>query len=185
MTTQIQRRAFTVDEYHAMAEAGILTREDRVELLDGEIIAMVPIGSRRASCVDSLSELLFEGLQGRAILRVQGPVRLDAASEPQPDLMLLKRRDYSRSHPGPDDALLLIEVSDTTIDFDRNEKLPIYARSGIPEVWIVNLDARSVEVYSAPVNGEYAESRLIGTDGSLTPTRFEDMSLPVSRVIPG
>ncbi len=184
MTMQIQRRAFTVDEYHAMAEAGILTTEDRVELLDGEIIAKVPIGSRHATCVDRLSEMLFEGLQGRAVLRVQGPVRLDAGSEPQPDLMLLKRRDYSRGHPGPEDTLLLVEVSDTTIDFDRNAKLPIYARSGIPEVWIVNLDTRSVEVYSTPLDGEYTESRLIGAEASLTPACFEDISLPVSRVIP-
>ena len=131
MATQTRRRLFNVDEYYAMVEAGILAEDDRVELLDGEIIAMAPIGSRHASCVDRLSEMLFEKLGKRAILRVQGPVRLDSSTEPQPDLSLLERRDYSESHPGPDDVLLLVEVSDPTAGFDRNEKLLLYARSGI------------------------------------------------------
>ena len=141
MTTPIKRRAFSVDEYHAMVEAGILTKHDRVELLDGEIIAMVPIGSGHASCVMRLSELLSEAVGKRAIVSVQSPVRLDEASEPQPDLMLLKRRDdfYAAAHPTPADVLLLIEVSDTTVAFDKNVKLSLYARSMIPEVWIVNL----------------------------------------------
>ena len=186
MTTHIKRRAFSADEYHAMVEAGILTKYDRVELLDGEIIAMVPIGSRHASSVMRVSELLSEGVGKRAIVSVQGPVRLDEASEPEPDLMLLKRRDdfYAAAHPTPADVLLLIEVSDATVAFDKNVKLPLYARSAIPEVWIVNLPDRMIEVYSAPSGLEYTESRSIGMDGTLSPACFEDVSLQVGAVIP-
>ena len=186
MTTPIKRRAFSVDEYHAMVEAGILTKHDHVELLDGEIVAMVPIGSGHASCVMRLSELLSEAVGKRAIVSVQSPVRLDEASEPQPDLMLLKRRDdfYAEAHPTPAEVLLLIEVSDTTIVFDRNVKLPLYARSAIPEVWIVNLPERTIDAYSAPSGLEYTESRSIGMDGALSPASFEDVSLRVGAVIP-
>ena len=185
MATQTRRRLFNVDEYYAMAEAGILAEDDRVELLDGEIIAMAPIGSRHASCVDRLSEMLFEKLGRRAILRVQGPVRLDNSTEPQPDLLLLERRDYSEGHPGPDDVLLLIEVSDTTAGFDRNEKLSLYARSGIREVWIVDLPAQSVGVHTEPTGSEYGNSSVVGRDECLVPAAFGDVGLPVNRVLAG
>ena len=185
MATQTRRRLFNVDEYYAMVEAGILAEDDRVELLDGEIIAMAPIGSRHASCVDRLSEMLFQKLGRRATLRVQGPVRLDSSTEPQPDLLLLERRDYSETHPGPDDVLLLIEVSDTTAGFDRNEKLSLYARSGISEVWIVDLPAQSVGVYMEPTGSEYGSSRVVGRDGYLAPAAFGDVVLPVNRAFSG
>ena len=187
MTTDIKRRAFSVDEYHAMVDAGILTKYDRVELLDGEIIAMVPIGSGHASCVMRLLRMLNEVVGERAIVSVQGPVWLDEASEPEPDLMLLKWRDdfYAAAHPTPADVLLLIEVSDATVAFDKNVKLPLYARAVIPEVWIVNLPDRAIEVYSTPVGPEYTESRSIGMDGALSPACFEDVSLQVGAVIPG
>ena len=186
MTTPIKRRAFSVDEYHAMVEAGILTKHDHVELLDGEIIAMVPIGSGHASCVMRLSRMLSEAVGKRAIVSVQGPVRLDETSEPQPDLMLLKWQDdfYAAAHPTPADVLLLIEVSDTTVAFDKNVKLSLYARSMIPEVWIVNLPERTIEAYSAPSGVEYTESRWVGEDGALSPVCFEDVSLPVGAVLP-
>ena len=186
MTTHIKRRAFSVDEYHAMVEAGILTKYDRVELLDGEIIDMVPIGSRHASCVMRVSELLSEAVGKRAIVSVQGPLRLDETSEPEPDLMLLKRQDdfYAAAHPTPTDVLLLIEVADATVAFDKSVKLPLYARAAIPEVWIVNLPDRVVEVYSSPRGQEYTESRSIGMDGALSPDCFDDVSIQVGAVIP-
>ena len=184
MATQTRRRLFNVDEYYAMVEAGILAEDDRVELLDGEIIAMAPmIGSRHASCVDRLSEMLFEKLRRRATLRVQGPVRLDRSTEPQPDLLLLKRLDYSDGHPEPEDVLLLIEVSDTTAGFDRNQKLLLYARSGIREVWIVDLPAQSVAIYSQPTGLEYGSSRVVGRDECLAPAAFGDALLPVSQIL--
>lgn len=186
MTTHITRRAFSVDEYHAMVDAGILTKYDRVELLDGEIIDMVPIGSGHASCVMRLSRMLTEAVGERAIVSVQGPVRLDEASEPEPDLMLLRWQDdfYAAAHPTPADVLLLIEVSDATVALDKNVKLPLYARAAIPEVWIVNLPDRAIEVYSAPAGQQYTDSRSIGMDGALSPACFEDVSVRVGAVIP-
>ncbi len=181
--TNGERRLFDVDEYYAMAEAGILSDDDRVELLDGEIVFMAPIGSAHAICVGSLTNLLAAELGQRALVWVQNPVRLGSRSELQPDLMLLNRRDYS-DHPEPEDVLLLIEVADTSIALDRTAKLPLYARAGIREVWIVNLPAQSVEVYSEPVGPEYGRSTVIGMDGSLTPTAFEGFSLDASQILP-
>lgn len=140
------RRRFTVDEYHAMADAGILGREERVELIEGEIITMSPIGSEHAASVDTITDFLVPLVTGRAIVRVQAHLRLYEQNQPEPDLMILKRREdyYRHSAPGPDDVLLMVEVSDTTVSHDRNVKLPLYARFGIPEVWIANIPARVV-----------------------------------------
>lgn len=184
MVVETKRRLFDVDEYYAMADAGILTEDDRVELLDGEIVAMTPIGITHASCVDRLNHLLVSRFGERAIVRVQNPVRLGRYTEPQPDFSLLKWRDdgYSTGHPGPEDVLLLIEVSDTSVNSDRAVKLPLYARAGIREVWIVNLPAQSVEVYSEPAGSEYAATRVVGKDADLTPSAFGDVSLAASQV---
>lgn len=152
MAVHVQRRVFTVDEYHRMVEAGILSEDDGVELIEGEIITMSPIGSQHAACVKKLHALLHRQVQQRAILGAQDPVRLDEYSEPEPDIALLKRRDdyYARSHPTPEDVFLIIEVAETFAEYDRRIKLPLYARAGIPEVWLVNLPERIVEVYSEP-----------------------------------
>ena len=181
MYTNGKRRLFDVDEYYAMGEAGILTEDDRVELLDGEIVAMAPIGSRHASAVARLTQLFAALVGHRAEVWTQNPVRLDGNTEPQPDLMLLKPRDdyYSQGHPGPEDVLLLIEVSDTTVETDRGVKLPLYARSGIREVWIVDLPAQSVETYSEPEGDTYAKKRSVGLDGELSPKALGDVSLSV------
>ena len=183
MATQTTRWLFTVDDYYAMAKAGILSPDDRVELLDGEIVAMAPIGGRHANCVGQLTDLMSD-VGRRALVWVQNPVRLDTGSEPQPDLMLIKRRGYSSAHPGPRDVLLLVEVSETTIDLDRSDKLPLYARAGIPEVWIVNLPDECVEVYTEPAGEGYGASQVVGMEGEVSPTAFTDVSLPVSRIIP-
>ena len=179
-------RLFSVDEYYAMAEAGILSPDERVELIDGEIIPMSPIGSRHASSVYSLDHWLSSLLVQRALVGVQSPVRLDSNTEPEPDIAILKWREdfYSSAHPGPDDIFLIIEVCDTTIDSDRSEKLPMYARFGIPETWLANIRERHVEVYSQPSGGEYQRSRIVGLDEILTLPTFEDVSLPVSRIFP-
>lgn len=181
-----QRRRFTVAEYYALAEAGILAHTERVQLLNGEIIVMPPIGNRHASGVNWSNEALISTLAGRANVSIQNPVRLDDGSEPQPDIAVLRRREdfYVAAHPGPEDVLLLIEVSDTTIEFDRNEKLPLYARAGIPEVWIANLSDRRVEAYTEPVDGAYANIRHFEVGESVTPRHFPDIALPVERIIP-
>ena len=183
MTTQT-RRLFNVDEYYAMAEAGILSPGDRVELLDGEIVAMDPISSMHASCVTRLMYLTLDQVGQRAIVRVQNPVRMNSDSEPQPDITLLKRGNYSAAHPGPGDVLLLIEVADTTTDLERECKLPLYARAGVSEYWIVNLTERAVEVYSDPSSTGYGSRRVVGTDGEVSPAAFPDILLPVRQMIP-
>ncbi|MCY4652672.1 MAG: Uma2 family endonuclease [Dehalococcoidia bacterium] len=179
-------RLFSVDEYYAMAGAGILASDERVELIHGEIIPMSPIGSRHASTVYSLDYWFSDQLRQRAHVRVQSPVRLGSSSEPEPDVAILKWRDdfYSSAHPGPDDILLIIEVCDTTLESDRAEKVPLYARFGIPETWLANIRERHVEVFSQPSDGEYLNSRIVGLGEVLTLPGFEDVSLPVNRIFP-
>ena len=179
------RRRFTVDEYYAMAEAGILTEKDRVELLDGEVIAMPPIGDWHAGHVDQLNELLMPPMLGRANVRIQGPLRLSDVSEPEPDVMLLKRRDdfYKGRLPRPEDVLLLIEVADTSVEYDRGAKLSAYARAGIQEVWIVIRGERRIYAYTGPSADGYANVRRVGRDESIAPMAFPDVVLEVGKVV--
>ena len=183
---ELARRLFTVDEYYRMAEAGILNENDRVELIEGEIVEMVPIGSRHASVVDDLNAL-FSSLTTReqAIVRVQGPIRLDNMSEPQPDIAVLRPRPdrYREGHPTPDDVLLLIEVADSSVSSDRSVKLPLYAQSGIAEVWIVDLSTGRIEVYSRPENGTYADVSTAGHGDAVSPRLLPSVSLAVEKVL--
>jgi Uma2 family endonuclease len=137
MALQVSRRLFTVHEYDQMVQAGILHEDDRVELIEGEIIEMAAIGSRHAACVNRLVQLFVMHVAGQAIVHAQNPIRLSERTEPEPDLSLLKPRPdfYAAGHPGPQDVLLVIEVADSSIGFDREIKIPLYARAGIPEVW--------------------------------------------------
>jgi Uma2 family endonuclease len=150
------RHRLDVDAYYKMAEAGILTREDRVELIDGEIIDMNPIGSPHAALVKRLNRLFARAAaEGMVLVSVQDPLRLDAYNEPEPDLMLLRPRadDYQANHPGAADVLLLIEVSDSSLAYDRGRKLALYAKFGVPEVWIVDLAGAAIEIYRQPKEG--------------------------------
>ena len=180
------RRRFTVAEYYAMAEAGVFSPEERVELLDGDVIAMPPINEWHASRVGRFTNTLPPQFQGQAIVWVQNPVRLDDGSEPEPDVMLLRWRDdfYEGGHPGPADVLLLIEVSDTTVDYDRNEKLSAYAAAGIPEVWIASRRDRRIESYADPDGDEYATVRHYGAGERIAPRAFPDVVLQVDQIIP-
>ena len=155
------RRRLSVSDYHRMAEAGILGRDDRTELIDGDLFDMAPTGPDHNATVDSLTETLVVALQRRAVVRVQGSVRLDDCSQPQPDVAVLRYRAdrYRTQLPGPADILLLIEVSDTTLRFDRTVKLPLYARANIPELWIVDLARRTIDAYTAPSGDAYATTR--------------------------
>lgn len=177
--SQVQTRSFTVDEYYRMAEAGILHEDDRVELIRGAIVEMSPIGSRHAGCVDGLSTQFHARLSGRAIIRVQGPVRLSSSSEPQPDVMLLRPRSdfYRTSHPGPADVLLIVEVSDSSLEYDRGEKLSLYAEAGIPEVWIVDLEHERVEVYREPEAGRYRRQATFEKAAAMAPQAFPDVAI--------
>jgi Uma2 family endonuclease len=155
------RHRFTVEDYHRMGDAGILRQESRVELIEGEIIEMSPIGTAHASRVKRLNRLLVRRLGTHAIVQVQDPVVLDRFSEPQPDLAVLKPRGdfYAARHPEPADILLLIEVADSSRAFDRSVKVPLYARAGIPEVWVVDVIDQIVEVDRRPLRGAYADVR--------------------------
>jgi len=147
---EVIRRRFTVHDYHRMGEAGILHEDDRVELIEGEIVEMAAIGTRHFTCVNGLTRLLVRSVGDAGIVSVQNPVRLDEHTEPQPDLTVLRVRDYRESLPMPEDVLLLIEVSDTTLAYDRGVKLPLYARVGIREVWIVDLPGEVIERHTDP-----------------------------------
>lgn len=161
-TTLRKPRLFTVSEYYAMVRAGILGANDRVELIRGQVIPMSPIGSRHASCVDNLAELFISQVRPHASVRIQNPIRLSAHSEPQPDLALLERKQvYASRHPRPDEVLLVVEVADTTLDFDRQVKIPLYADAGLCEYWIVNLAEACLEVYRRPGPGGYAETTML------------------------
>ena len=180
------RRRFTVAEYDAMTAAGILTEDDRVELLDGEIIQMPPIGEWHNGTAGWLNNALVPAVQGSAMVSVQGPLRLDEGAELQPDVLLLRyRSDFYRSRkPGPADVLLLIEISDTTLAYDRGPKLAAYARAGIPEVWIASRDDRRVETYREPVDGSYAAVRHFAPGQRVGPRAFPDIELAVADIIP-
>ena len=159
MAVALTRRTFTVDEYHKMAEAGILHEDDRVELIEGEIINMTPIGSRHTACVKKLNRLFAELLGSEVIISVQDPLRLGDTSEPEPDIALLRPRPdfYAERHPSADDTLLVVEVADTSLVYDREVKVPLYARAGLAEVWLVDLVQQQVLVHRNPAAQGYQE----------------------------
>lgn len=185
MAAQLLRRRFSVLEYHRMGQAGILSEDDRLELLEGEVVEMAPIGSRHQAVVDRLTSLFFNRVGDRAVVRIQGPVRLGDDSEPQPDLLLLRRCAdfYESAHPGPEDVLLLVEVSDTSADYDREVKLPLYARHAIAEVWLVDLEAGSIGVYRAPTDQGYQEVSHLDRDQRISPIAFPQLELAVGDII--
>lgn len=163
MAQQLAKHWITVDEYERMGEAGIFRPDSQLELLEGEIYEMSPIGSSHAACVRALNLLLNQLFGGVLLVSTQNPIRLDDYSEPQPDLALLRWRDdfYRRAHPTSADVLLVIEVADTTVDSDRRIKLPLYAKAGIKEVWLVNLPGEQIEIYAEPASGAYQIIRQI------------------------
>lgn len=177
-TAPPQRRRFTVDEYHQMAEAGILRPNDRVELLDGHIYTMSPIGSKHAACVRRLNRLFFKQAEPHALVSVQNPIQLTPDSEPEPDVALLAPRDddYASRHPRPDEVFLLVEVSGETLTFDREVKLPLYAQAQIPEVWIVALEEEQIHVYRQPDDAHYADHTICEREDDLTIRTLEDVA---------
>lgn len=186
MAFELAHRLFTVDDYYRMAEAGILHEDDRVELIEGEIIEMPPTGSFHASVVDEIIQLFAARLTpDQARIRVQSPVRLSDLSEPQPDVTLLRPRPdrYRQAHPRADDVLLLIEVADSSAPYNRQVKLPLYAKEGIAEVWIVDLSAESVEVYRRPDGERYLDSSVFPRGESVSPAAFPELKLPVDSIL--
>ena len=185
MAAQVARRLFTTDEFHRMAETGILAEDDRLELIEGEIVRMSPIGSRHAACVDRLNALFTARLGKRAIVRVQNPIVINRRSESQPDLTILKARAdfYATKHPGPSDALLVVEVVDTSAAYDRTTKLPLYARAGIREVWIVDVMRAVVEVYRQPALQSFRGHMELQAGQRIVPIAFPRTAIRVSDVL--
>ena len=168
-----------------MAEAGIFSEDDRVELIEGEVVEMTPIGSRHAAHVDRLLDILTSALSRRAIVRVQSPVQLGPTSEPQPDLCVLRRRPdfYANAHPGPDDILLLVEISDTSLDFDRTIKIPLYPKAGVHESWLVDLEGQCVEVYRDPTGEGYRDLRRAARGQQVSMQALPDLSFSVEDIL--
>jgi len=178
------RYKLSVDYYHKLGEAGVLTEESRVELIEGELIEMAPIGSRHAAAVSCLHELLHEQCRGTALVWQQNPIVLRPRSEPQPDPALLKHRadHYAGALPGASDVLLVIAVSDTSLEYDRGEKLRLYAAHGIPEYWVVDAQAERIEVYCDPDANNYARKLDTGVDETISPRALPQVKVQVGKV---
>lgn len=185
MSIEIARHRFTVEEYHLMASAGVFTEDDRVELIEGEVVEMTPIGSRHAACVDRLNQLLVERAGRQAIVRVQSPVRLSAHSEPQPDLALLRPRAgfYAAGHPTPEDILLLVEVAESSAEYDREVKPPLYARHGVGEVWLIDLARGLVEEHRVPSAVGYGRTRRLRRGERLAVEALPQVAVAVEELL--
>ena len=184
MPVQTQHR-FNVKEYYRMAETGVLRPGARVELLDGRIIDMSPIGPFHGSVTKYLNQLFTTAARGRWITQIQDPVRLDEHSEPEPDVALLKpvADFYRKRHPQPEDVFLLVEISDTTLETDQAEKLPAYGRAGIAEVWIVNLNETAIEVYREPHFTGYGSKTVLRAGEKASPQTFPDVVVDVAELL--
>jgi hypothetical protein len=181
-----KRRRFTIEEYHRMGEAGILRDDERIELIEGEILEMSPIGRVHAGTVDRIMDVFFRRLGDRAGIRVGGPILfVDLVSEPQPDVTLLIRRPdfYTGGHPEPGDILLVVEVMDSSVAYDHRIKLPLYARAGVREVWLVNVNTRRIEGYRRPSPAGYAESRVVEGDDQLSIQAFPEITFTVRELL--
>ncbi len=148
------RHRLTVEEYHCMGDAGIFSEDDRVELIDGELVDMAPIGSRHAYIVDVLNRLFVKNVARTRLVRVQNPIQMGDFGEPEPDIAIVHNAAYFDHHPQASDVLLIIEVAETSLDYDRTTKLPFYARYGVPEVWIIDLNGKSLVRYRNPITSE-------------------------------
>ncbi|MGI9034274.1 MAG: Uma2 family endonuclease [Acidimicrobiales bacterium] len=185
MVVEPVRYRFSVDEYHRMGEAGVFEPDARVELIDGEVIEMSPIGSRHAGCVNRVTRLFVRAVGDDAVVVIQNPVILSELSEPQPDLVLARPRDdfYASGHPTPADILLAMEVSDTSLAFDTRVKVPLYAAAGVPEVWIVDLPAAALRVYRELGPGGYSESLTLRSGDSVTLSGLPSVTVAVADIL--
>ena len=185
MTAESTRVRFSVDDYHRMLEVGILGEDDRVELIDGEIVSMSAVGCLHAGTVNRLNSFLVRTLGDRAVVAVQNPVQLSDDTEPEPDLAVLLPRDdfYSTAHPLPPDVLLLIEVGDSSFLADRRAKLPRYARAGIRESWLINLEASEIERHTNPDHSGYREVVILTRGQRLVSTVVAGLTLVGDQIL--
>lgn len=185
MRTEATKKLFTVDDYYRMGEAGIFKKNEHIELINGEILIMSPIGSRHAARVDRVTALFVSALGNKAIVRAQNPLRLDDYNEPQPDIILLKpRRDYYESrHPGAKDVFLVMEIADTSLRYDLNVKLNLYAISAVPEYWVEDIDQDAILVHRNPVGEAYTTCLTFRRGSSLSPLAFPDLAFKVDEIL--
>ena len=182
MAVVLRRRTFTADEFERMAEAGILGEDERVELIEGEIVWMSPIGPKHAWCVNALSDL-FALLRDRVLVAVQNPIRLDDHEQPQPDVALIRRDAPRGRHPRPADVVLVIEVASSSITTDRDVKGPLYARAGIPDYWIFDLDADRLLVLREPSEEGYRVVRVFARGQRVAPLFAPDFPVDVAEIL--
>ena len=185
MLTEYKTWNFTVDDYHRMFEAGILGEDDKVELLEGEIVAMAPIGSLHAACVNKLNRMFTAAFGNEVIVAVQNPVSAGQHSEPEPDIALLKPRPdfYASGHPQPADVLVVVEVADTSVTLDRKVKFPIYAKVGISESWLANLEEGCVEVFSKPSREGYNRIEIFRKGETIRSDAFPGKTFQVDDIL--
>lgn len=184
-TELLKRHRFTVDDYHKMGETGVLPPDSRVELIEGEVVEMSPIGRKHIARVNRITHLFAGRFGGRAIVSVQNPVRLDRHSEPQPDIALLCQRAdfYESSVPTPADVLLLVEIADTSVEADRAVKVPLYARAGIRELWLMDIPGDAIEVYRGPGRDGYSSMTRVVRGGTLTPEAFPGEAIAAEELL--
>jgi Uma2 family endonuclease len=178
------RHKLSVNDYDRMGEAGILHEDDRIELIEGDLIDMAPIGSRHASTVARLERLLIRAVNDRAVIFGQNPMRLSDHSEPQPDVMVLKPRpdDYFDALPEPAEVLVLIEVADRSIDYDRKIKLPLYARHGIVEFWLIDLNTRMLERYTEAGAEGYGRHETLDSRNRINPVLLPEAIIDLNQL---
>ncbi|HLH29800.1 MAG TPA: Uma2 family endonuclease [Terriglobia bacterium] len=185
MQIETTKKKFTVEDYYHMAEAGILQPDERVELIEGEVVEMSPIGDPHGVITDRANMIFARGLGDKVVVSVQRPVRINRYNELQPDVVLIRPREnfYGTRHPRPEDVVLLIEVSDTTLRKDQLVKLPIYARSGIPEVWIIDINADAIHTYRQPQRDRYLTTASVGRGESVSPAAFPEFVMRVEDLL--
>jgi Uma2 family endonuclease len=185
METELTRKLFTVDEYYRMGEVGIFSEDARLELIEGEIIEMSPVGNRHIGCVNRATARFAARLATQAVVSVQNPILLSRYTEPQPDIVLARPREdyYGGRRISPADIFLVLEVSDTTLRYDRNRKRPLYAKSGVPEVWIENLQSDVIFVYRKPGPSGYAKALTFRRGESLSLAAFPDITFTVDELL--
>jgi Uma2 family endonuclease len=184
MATGIEcpRRLFTADEFERMAEAGIFDEDEALELIDGEIVEMTPVGPGHTSCTACLAKRFILGVGDQAVVWIQGGARVALRSVPQPDLALLRPRSYRRTNPRPEDILLVVEVADSSLRYDRTRKARLYAAAGIQDYWVVSVPGEWIEVYRSPEGEGYRDLRRVPYNDTIAPLSFPDLLIPVADI---
>jgi Uma2 family endonuclease len=183
MATELTPRRITVDEYHRMAEVGILSEDERTELIDGEILCMSPLGGRHVEVVGKPNHLLVQAAGDAWRVNVQCPIALPPYGEPQPDFAVVRTRSYGRMLPEAEDVLMVIQVSDTSLSYDQEIKLPLYAQAAIPEAWIIDINGRTVKRHSEPVNGFYTSTKTAGPGMEIESAVLPGQTLDVDAIL--